>query len=91
MSDDLTRKLADLGLDESAQEKARQAISSVGGYVAAREEKLQALIERTAGQVDERTDGRWTDAVDKVRTGLLSGVSRLAEEKPADGEPETQD
>ena len=91
MSDDLTKKLAELGLDENAQQKARQAMGSLGGYVAAREDKLQQLIERTASQVDERTDRRWTDTVGRVRSGLLTGMSRLAAEKPAEDQPSEEE
>ena len=81
-SDDLKRDL-------------QKAVSAVGGYVAAREDHILDLIERTAGKVDERTEKRYSSAIDKVRAGLHSGVSRLAEQgspdraEPAPQEPDT--
>ena len=83
MSEDLQKKLDELGLDQTA----RQAVASVGGYVAAREDRILDLIERAAGQIDERTEHRYTGTIDKVRSGLLLGVSRLAEQQQPAGDP----
>ena len=65
----------------------QKAVGSVAGYVAARETEIADLIERTAGRVDDRTEHRYTSAIDKVKAGLRTGVARLAEQKPADPEP----
>ena len=59
----------------------QKAITSVGGYVAAREEHIAELIEKTAGRVDERTEKRYSSAIDKVKAGLHTGVAKLAEQK----------
>lgn len=91
LSDDVKKVLDDLQVEkrlheasEAIDRHAGQAVQAVGGYVAAREDRLGELIERTAGQVDERTEGRWTEQIDKVRAGLHTGVARLAEKKPGD-------
>ena len=77
ISDDLRKKLEELELERSA----REAVAALGGYVAARESEIGGLIERTAGKVDERTEHRYTETIDKVRDGLLAGVGRIAEQK----------
>jgi hypothetical protein len=91
LSDDVKKVLDDLEVEKRLQEASRaidrhagQAVQAVGGYVAAREDELGELIERTAGQVDERTEGRWTEQIDKVRAGLHTGVAKLAEKKPGE-------
>lgn len=91
LSDDVKKVLDDLQVEkrlheasEAIDRHAGTAVQSLGGYVAAREDKLAALIDRTAGQVDERTEGRWTEQIDKVRAGLHTGVTKLAEKKPGD-------
>jgi hypothetical protein len=56
-----------------------RAVTSLGGYVAAREDQITELIERTAGKVDDRTEHRYTGTIDKVRAGLRLGVARLAD------------
>jgi hypothetical protein len=70
----------------------QKAVSAVGGYVAAREDRILDLIERTAGKVDERTEKRYTSTIDKVRAGLHSCVTRLAEQgEPDAATPATHD
>lgn len=64
----------------------QKAISSVGGYVAAREEQINELIDKTAGKVDERTDKRYSGTIDKLVAGLHTGVAKLAEQKAEEGE-----
>jgi hypothetical protein len=61
-------------------------VASVSSYVAAREDRIQELIERTAGRVDERTEHRWTEAIDMLRDTLVTGVSRLAHQEPDAGD-----
>ena len=72
-------------MNEDLRKDLQKAVESVGGYVAAREEKLTELIERTAGKVDERTEHRYRETIDKVKAGLHTGVARLAEQ----GEPKS--
>lgn len=97
LSDDVKKVLDDLQVDKRLQEAseaierhAGTAVQSLGSYVAAREDKLGELIERTAGQVDERTEGRWTEQIDKVRAGLHTGVTKLAEKKPGEAVATTE-
>ena len=73
LSDDVKKVLDDLQVEKRLQEAseaidrhAGTAVQSLGSYVAAREDKISELIERTAGQVDERTEHRWTEQIDKV-------------------------
>ena len=66
----------------------QRAVTSVGGYVAAREDEIADLIERTAGKVDDRTEHRYTGTIDKVKAGLRTGVAKLAEQKGAEGPDE---
>ena len=89
LSDDVKKVLDDLQVEKRLQEAseaidrhAGTAVQSLGSYVAAREDKIGELIERTAGQVDERTEHRWTEQIDKVKAGLSNGVAKLAEKKP---------
>ncbi len=65
------------------------AISAVARYVAAREDKLKELIESTAGKVDERTEQKYSAAIDTVVTALRTGVEKLAVQGPDEpGEPD---
>ncbi len=89
LSDDVKKVLDDLQVEkrlaeasEAIDRHAGTAVQSLGGYVAAREEHITELIERTAGKVDERTEGRYAGAIDKLRAGLQTGVARIAEKKP---------
>ena len=92
LSDDVKKVLDDLQVEKRLQDAseqidrtARTAMANLGGYVAARETEINDLIDRTAGKVDDRTEHRWSDTLDKVRAGLHTGVARLAEKKPDDG------
>ncbi|GAA1932334.1 hypothetical protein [Nocardioides marmoribigeumensis] len=78
-----------MGLSDDLKKDLQKAVTSVGGYVAAREEQISELIERTAGKVDERTEKRYSGTIDKVKAGLHTGVARLAEQKDDEGGPAT--
>jgi 7-keto-8-aminopelargonate synthetase-like enzyme len=71
-----------MALSDDLKKDLQKAVSSVGGYVAARETEINELIERAAGKVDQRTEQRYSSTIDKVRAGLHTGVARLAEQKP---------
>ena len=71
-----------MGLSDDLKKDLQKAVTSVGGYVAAREEHISELIERTAGKVDERTEKRYTGPIDTVKAGLHTGVAKLVEQQP---------
>ncbi len=79
-----------MALSDDLKKDLQKAVTSVGGYVAARETEISELIERTAGKVDERTEHRYTDTIDKVKAGLRTGVSRLAEQRGDEGTEEDE-
>ena len=70
-----------MALSDDLKKDLQKAVTSVGGYVAARETEISELIERTAGKVDQRTEHRYTGTIDKVKAGLRTGVAKLAEQK----------
>ena len=65
----------------------QKAVTSLSGYVAARETQIADLIERTAGKVDERTEHRHSETIDKVRAGLHTGLAKLVEHQPDEEDP----
>ncbi|MCW2834385.1 MAG: hypothetical protein JWN68_2338 [Nocardioides sp.] len=82
---DIDRHVNDLVLQvESAFTTARDKIAALA---AERGDEVERLLDKVGTTIDERTEGRYAAQVDKVRETVLTGVSKLAEQRPADEAP----
>lgn len=87
ISETLKQRIDELDLDRRLDEVVEQAQSAL---TVAREraaelavdhgDELRTWIDRAATTVDSRTEGRWSEQVDRVRDGLSGSIERLAED-----------
>ncbi|HXH80715.1 antitoxin [Nocardioides sp.] len=94
ISDKLKQTIDELDIDrhvndfviqvESAFTTARDKIATLA---AERGDEVERLLDKMGTTIDERTEGRYASHVDKVRETVLTGVCKLAEQRPADTDP----
>lgn len=94
ISDKLKQTIDELDIDrhvndfviqvESAFTTARDKIATLA---AERGDEVERLLDKLGTTIDERTEGRYASHVDKVRETVLTGVNKLAEQRPADTDP----
>lgn len=83
---DLDRRLNDLTI--SAEQAVNRALDGAADYAQEHRDDLDRLLNRVSSTIDERTQGKYADRVDRVREQVEKGVSRLAERRPAEGAPD---
>jgi len=64
---------------ENAFHTARDKVATLA---AERGDDVDRFLDKVSTTIDERTEGRFATQVDKVRTTVSTGVSRLAEHRP---------
>ncbi len=91
---DLEAKARELELDkkiESLAEQAdhllREAAVKAGDYAHDNRERVEGALDRAGSTVDEKTDGKYSRYVEKLRTGVLVGVDWVAEQRESTRHP----
>lgn len=91
ITETLKRTLEDLQLEDRVETLTQdldrlsaQALESLGGYVASREGELDALIDKVAGTLDSRTEGRFAGEIGKVAGLAHTGLAKLAGQGPGE-------
>ena len=91
---DLEAKARELELDkkiESLAEQAdhllREAAVKAGDYAHDNRERVEGALDRAGSTVDEKTDGKYSRYVEKLRTGVLVGVDWVAEQRESSATP----
>ena len=85
---DLEAKAKEMELDkrlttfaDQADQFLRVAATRAGDYAAENRERVEATLDKAGAKVDEKTEGKYTAYVGKVRAGVLTGVDWVAEQR----------
>lgn len=76
---ELDKKLATFA--DQADHYLRVAADRAGDYAAEHRDRVEANLDKAGAKVDEKTEGKYTRYVAKVREGVLTGVDWLAEQR----------
>lgn len=85
---DLEAKAKQLELDkklttfaDQADHYLRVAATRAGEYAAENRERVETTLDKAGAKVDEKTDGKYHRTVDKLKTGVLTGVDWVVEQR----------
>lgn len=82
---EIDRHVNDLVIQvETAFTTARDKVATLA---AERGDEVERFLDKVSTSIDERTEGRFAPQVGKVRETVSTGVTRLAEYRPADVAP----
>ncbi len=91
---DLEAKARELELDKKLESLAdqadhllREAAVKAGDYAHDNRDRVEGALDRAGSKVDEKTDGKYTRYVEKLRTGVLVGVDWVAEQRESTATP----
>jgi hypothetical protein len=90
IADKIKQTIDELELDKHANELVIQVESAfttvrekVGTLAAERGGDVEAFLDKASAAIGERTEGRYSSHVDKVRETVSTAVTRLAEYRPS--------
>ena len=85
---DLEAKAKEMELDkklttfaDQADHYLRVAATRAGEYAAENRERVETTLDKAGAKVDEKTDGKYHRTVDKLKTGVLTGVDWVVEQR----------
>lgn len=85
LTDNVKRRIDELEVDkhlhrfvDESGRVANEAVERAGGVAHERRDDVAGWLDKASGKVNEKTKGQYADKVDKVRTGILGGLDRLA-------------
>ncbi len=91
---DLETKARELELDkklstfaDQADQHLRRAATTVGELAHDNRGRIDDQLTRAGAAVDGKTDGRYSSYVGRVRTGVLTGVDWVADQRQPDPSP----
>jgi hypothetical protein len=95
ISETLKQKIDELELDRRlseatvAGEKAlKQALAKAGEYAHDNREKAEALLDKAAAAIDEKTDGKYAQKLGRVKDQVRAGIDKLADQRdPSSADP----
>ena len=67
-----------------AQDALDRAVEKAGEVAHDKRKDIEDFLDRTGDKIDERTQGKYSDKVEKAKQTLVQGVDRLAERRPDD-------
>ncbi|MFL6168986.1 MAG: Rv0909 family putative TA system antitoxin [Ornithinibacter sp.] len=92
---DLEAKARELELDKKLESFADQvdhylheAAVKAGDYAHDNRDRVEETLDKAGAKVDEKTDGKYTRYVEKLRTGVLVGVDWVAQQRESSSTPE---
>ena len=92
---DLEAKARELELDkklETFADKAdtalREAAVKAGEYAHDNRDRVEETLDKAGAKVEEKTDGKYTRYVEKLRTGVLVGVDWVAQQRESTSTPQ---
>ena len=92
---DLEAKARELELDkkletfaDQADHYLREAAVKAGDYAHDNRGRVEETLDKAGAKVDEKTDGKYTRYVEKLRTGVLVGVDWVAQQRESSSSPE---
>lgn len=93
---DLEAKAKELELDkklttfaDQADHYLRAAATKAGEYAAENRERVETTLDKAGAKVDEKTDGKYHRTFDKLKTGVLTGVDWVVEQRETAPHPST--
>ena len=88
INETLKRKIDELDLDrrlnevvDQAETRLRGALDSAAEYAAEHREQIDGVLDRLSTQIEQRTEGKYADKVDKVRGQLDLGLTKLTDRR----------
>jgi ElaB/YqjD/DUF883 family membrane-anchored ribosome-binding protein len=91
---DLEAKARELELDkkieafaDKADSALREAAVKAGDYAHDNRGRVEETLDKAGAKVDEKTDGKYTRYVEKLRTGVLVGVDWVAQQRESTSTP----
>jgi len=91
---DLEAKARELELEkkleafaDQADHYLREAAVKAGDYAHDNRERVEETLEKAGAKVDEKTDGKYSRYVEKLKTGVLVGVDWVAEQRESSSTP----
>lgn len=95
---DARAAIEDLELDKhlaragaAATKFAQDAVSLVGTFADEHRDQGHGLLDRAESEVDRVTGHRASDLLGKVRSGLAAGLDAVADQRPQDPPPSSQE
>jgi ElaB/YqjD/DUF883 family membrane-anchored ribosome-binding protein len=92
---DLEAKARELELDKKLESFADQAdhylheaAVKAGDYAHDNRDRVEETLDKAGAKVDEKTDGKYTRYVEKLRTGVLVGVDWVAQQRESTSTPQ---
>ncbi len=92
---DLEAKARELELDkkletfaDQADHYLREAAVKAGDYAHDNRGRVEETLDKAGAKVDEKTDGKYSRYVEKLRTGVLVGVDWVAQQRESTSTPE---
>ena len=92
---DLEAKARELELDkkletfaDQADHYLREAAVKAGDYAHDNRGRVEETLDKAGAKVDEKTDGKYSRYVEKLRTGVLVGVDWVAQQRESSSTPE---
>ena len=91
---DLEAKARELELEkkleafaDQADHYLREAAVKAGDYAHDNRGRVEETLDKAGAKVDEKTDGKYSRYVDKLKTGVLVGVDWVAEQRESSSTP----
>jgi len=92
---DLEAKARELELDKKLESFAdqadhylREAAVKAGDYAHDNRGRVEETLDKAGAKVDEKTEGKYTRYVEKLRTGVLVGVDWVAQQRETTSTPQ---
>ena len=84
---EIERRISEIA--EQAEKALLVALAKAGDYAHEHSSDIEGMLEKASTAIDERTDGKFADTLDKVKEQVTLGVTKLAEKRgvPADVDP----
>jgi hypothetical protein len=82
---ELERRLA--VASEQGRKAIHHVVESAGDYAHEHKGDIAGMLDKAGEAIDQRTKGKYTDKVEKVKAGMNRGVEKIAEHRPDEGEP----
>lgn len=94
INETLKRKIDELDLDrrlndvvDQAESRFRGAIELAADYATEHREEIDGVLDRLSTQIEQRTEGKYADKVDRVRGQFDLGLAKLTDRR-TDRDPE---
>lgn len=78
-------------IKKNAGDAAQQAKEKAGQLAHDNKDKFAGMLGKLTSKIDEKTQGKYHDKLEKAQDAALKGADKLAEQRPGAGDGETGD